>query len=199
MKKIIRGLIIGIVFIPIFPLGVIAKLCYWLFKSQIMFAIFAEILSLIPNLPGSFCRMVYYKMTLDKSHLNIYFAFGAIVTKMQTRLGYFSGVGGRTTIGLADVGDYTIVSNNVSVLSGGRQHNFDNPDEGVIGDDDNYQRIKIGSHSFIGERAIVMADVGDRTIIGAGAVVVKNIPSYSIAVGNPAKVVKERKSEGEIL
>ena len=34
--------------------------------------------------------------------------------------------------------------------------------------------------------------VGDGVIIGAGSVVTKSIPDYSIAVGNPAKVIKRR-------
>lgn len=34
--------------------------------------------------------------------------------------------------------------------------------------------------------------IGKNSIIGAGSVVTKNIPSYSIAIGNPARVIKNR-------
>jgi len=34
--------------------------------------------------------------------------------------------------------------------------------------------------------------IGKGTVIGAGSVVTKSIPEYSIAVGNPAKVIKRR-------
>ena len=38
-----------------------------------------------------------------------------------------------------------------------------------------------------------MADVGAKCIIGAGSVVVDDVEDYSVAVGNPARVVKKRK------
>ena len=50
----------------------------------------------------------------------------------------------------------------------------------------------IGNNCVIGVRSIVMpgVSIGDHTIIGSGSVVVKDIPSNSIAVGNPAKIIK---------
>jgi acetyltransferase-like isoleucine patch superfamily enzyme len=36
-------------------------------------------------------------------------------------------------------------------------------------------------------------DIGDGSVVGAGSVVVKPISPYSVAVGNPAKIIKERK------
>jgi acetyltransferase-like isoleucine patch superfamily enzyme len=38
-----------------------------------------------------------------------------------------------------------------------------------------------------------MADVGEGTVVGAGAVVTKPLPPHVVAVGVPAKVVRERK------
>jgi maltose O-acetyltransferase len=52
--------------------------------------------------------------------------------------------------------------------------------------------ITIGSDCWFGGGAIVCPGVtiGDGCVIGAGAVVTKDIPAYSLAVGNPARVVK---------
>lgn len=54
--------------------------------------------------------------------------------------------------------------------------------------------VKIGNRVFIGWGSIVLCGVtiGDDVIIGAGSVVTKDIPSNSIAVGNPAKVVAKK-------
>jgi acetyltransferase-like isoleucine patch superfamily enzyme len=50
----------------------------------------------------------------------------------------------------------------------------------------------VGKRCFIGANAILMAGVkiGDEVIIGSGAIVTKDLPSHSIAVGNPARVIK---------
>lgn len=57
----------------------------------------------------------------------------------------------------------------------------------------NSRPIRIGRGVFIGARAIVLKGVtiGDRAIIGAGAVVSKDVPAHCIAAGNPA-VIKQR-------
>ena len=52
--------------------------------------------------------------------------------------------------------------------------------------------IHIGDHVFIGARSIICkgVNIGAKSIIGAGSVVVKDIPDNCIAGGNPAKVIK---------
>ena len=50
--------------------------------------------------------------------------------------------------------------------------------------------MRIGNHVWIGKRAIILKGVtiGDGSIVGMGAVVTKDVPSNSLAVGNPAKI-----------
>lgn len=52
--------------------------------------------------------------------------------------------------------------------------------------------IKIGDDVFIGARSIILKGVtiGEKSVIGAGSIVVHDIPANCIAAGNPAKVVK---------
>lgn len=52
--------------------------------------------------------------------------------------------------------------------------------------------VNIGEECWIGGHATICPGVtiGDRAVIGAGAVVIKDIPADTLAVGNPAKVVK---------
>ncbi len=54
--------------------------------------------------------------------------------------------------------------------------------------------IRIGNHVFIYANSVVLpgVQIGDNVVIGAGSVVNKDIPSNSIAVGNPCKVIKEK-------
>lgn len=56
-------------------------------------------------------------------------------------------------------------------------------------------RLEIGHEAWIGERAIITsrcARIGIGAVVGAGAVVTKDVPDFSVMVGNPARVVKQR-------
>jgi len=52
--------------------------------------------------------------------------------------------------------------------------------------------ISIGKGCFIGTRAVILkgVKVGDRAVVGAGAVVSSDIPPSAVAVGNPARVIR---------
>jgi len=62
----------------------------------------------------------------------------------------------------------------------------------------NARPIKIGRNVFIGTRAIILKGVtiGDRAVIGAGAVVTKDVPADHLAVGNPCSVFPKAASGG---
>lgn len=59
---------------------------------------------------------------------------------------------------------------------------------------DESKPIVIGNNVFIYANAVVLpgVQIGDNVVIGAGSVVTSDIPSNSIAVGNPCKVIKEK-------
>jgi serine acetyltransferase len=52
----------------------------------------------------------------------------------------------------------------------------------------------IGNNVDIGANTVIIGEicVGDFAVIGAGSVITKNIPAYSVCVGNPGRVIKER-------
>ena len=77
-------------------------------------------------------------------------------------------------------------------MSGSGQHNFDDLDTPIQQQGGKYEKIKIGEDSWVGNGCLIMANIGKKCIIGAGSVVSKDIPDYSIAVGNPAKVIRNR-------
>lgn len=54
--------------------------------------------------------------------------------------------------------------------------------------------VIIGNDVWIGRNALILsgAEIGDGAVIGAGAVVAGKVPPYSIAVGNPARVIRQR-------
>jgi acetyltransferase-like isoleucine patch superfamily enzyme len=56
-----------------------------------------------------------------------------------------------------------------------------------------FRPITIGEWSWVGANAIILPGItiGKHVVIGAGSVVTKDIPDYSVAVGSPAKVIKQ--------
>lgn len=53
-------------------------------------------------------------------------------------------------------------------------------------------KVSIGTNCFIGAKTLILPGVtiGDRVIVGAGSVATKDIPSNTVAVGNPCRVIK---------
>ena len=53
--------------------------------------------------------------------------------------------------------------------------------------------VHIGNNCWIGDHSIILpgVSIGDYAIVGAGSVVTKSLPSYTISVGNPAKIIKK--------
>ena len=52
--------------------------------------------------------------------------------------------------------------------------------------------IKIENNVWIGAHSVVLpgVQIGNHSVIGAGSIITKDIPPYSVAVGNPARIVK---------
>jgi len=62
------------------------------------------------------------------------------------------------------------------------------------------QRVTVGHDVWIGHNAIIMpkVNIGHGAVVGSGSIVTKDLPPYSIAVGNPAQVIKYRFDERTI-
>ncbi|WP_295936798.1 sugar O-acetyltransferase [uncultured Alistipes sp.] len=87
------------------------------------------------------------------------------------------------------IGRDTLISSHVQLLAA--SHPFD-PAERAAGIEQG-KPITIGDNCWLGGGVIVCPGVtiGDRAVIGAGAVVTKDIPADSVAVGNPARVIRK--------
>ncbi len=73
---------------------------------------------------------------------------------------------------------------------------FYNPKLGYV-EKESIKRVnlRIGNDVWIGENAVILSsctEIGDGAVIGAGAVLSRDIPPYAVALGNPARVVRHR-------
>jgi acetyltransferase-like isoleucine patch superfamily enzyme len=80
-----------------------------------------------------------------------------------------------------------MMASRISIPSGRRQH-LD--ESGRLSSEPRFDTVEVGAGSWIGEGAIIMANVGEYCIVSAGAVVVNNMPPTSLLAGNPAVVVR---------
>ena len=81
-----------------------------------------------------------------------------------------------------------------------RSHRHDRTDIPMMDQGFEEERpVFVGNDVWLGDRGIILPGVhiGDGCIIGAGSVVTRDIPPYSVAAGIPAKVIKDRKNAEE--
>lgn len=110
---------------------------------------------------------------------------GAVIIGDKSRVGI-----GNTLIGPVTIGNDVMLAQNV-VMSGLNHGYMDvtiPPSEQAV----TTALISVGDNCWIGANAVVTAGVtlGKHVVIGAGSVVTKDVPDYSVAIGNPARVVK---------
>lgn len=112
-------------------------------------------------------------------------------------IGNWSGLGRNGLVsGRVRIGDYVMIGPEVMLLA--RSHRFDRTDIPMSQQGEREMRpIEIRDDVWIGARALILPGVkiGEGAIVGAGAVVTKDVPAFAIVGGNPAKVLKWRKKE----
>jgi len=127
----------------------------------------------------------------------------------KIRVGEHTSINERTIIRAIkniEIGSYTLISSDVYIQDNNshsiyakdrRRDILNDKDYGGIGQDEGgrmpiCESVNIGNDVWIGRRAMIMKGVviGDRAIVGAGAVVTHNVPPDVIVAGNPAKIVK---------
>jgi len=87
--------------------------------------------------------------------------------------------------------DDVLTANNVYISD--NYHEYENVEVPVMQQPIRYRRnVRIGRGTWIGENVCVIgASVGSNCVIGANSVVTQDVPDYSVAVGAPAKVIRQ--------
>ena len=114
-------------------------------------------------------------------------------------------IGDRTRIGLSNViigpvefGNDIMTAQHVALS--GLNHGFEDITIPTSRQKVTTAKIVIEDEVWIGANAVIVPGVtiGKHSVIGAGSVVTKSVPPYSVAVGNPAKIVKQYNPETKI-
>lgn len=160
-------------------------------KVQV-FQAYSQALAMVPGLSGQFVRRAFYGAVLAQCDPDSCIQWATIFSSPDARVGRGVYIGARCTIGRAMLADHVTIGSNVDILSGRNQHGFDDPDRPVQDQPGRFDAVHIGTNTWLGNGAIVMADVGARCVVAAGSVVVAPLPDDVIVGGNPAKILKRR-------
>ena len=109
-------------------------------------------------------------------------------------IGKGSGLGVNCLVhGPLEIGEKVMMGPDVVILT--HTHNIDRTDIPMGDQGSRVAKVTIGNDVWIGMRSIIMPGVkiGNGAVIGAGAIVTKDVPDYAIVGGVPAKVIKYRK------
>lgn len=92
-----------------------------------------------------------------------------------------------------EIGDDSLLAQNITITP--YSHKFDDPNKTIYSQGGIQKKIIIGRDCYLGMNVCIVCtaeSIGEGSVIGAGSVVVKPIPPYSVAVGVPAKIIKRR-------
>src|SRR5262249_50661578 len=139
--------------------------------TERVFAGWSQGFSLIPGLSGVYLRHAFYKFVLPRCGDDACLSFGAILSDPSVEFGQAVYVGPHCSIGMATLEDDVLLGSHVSITNGSAEHGIDRLDIPIREQPGSWPRVTIGRDSWIGDRAVVMANVGRHCVIGAGAVV----------------------------
>lgn len=143
-------------------------------------------------------RKICAKLILQKCGKHVNVEHGAVFSS-HVSLGDNSGIGIHASItGSVSIGKDVMMGPFCTFYS--RNHAFDRTDIPMCEQGYNSeQTIVIGDDVWIGGHVIFLPGVrvGKGAIVGAGAVVTKDVPEYAVVGGNPAKIIKYRNRQVE--
>lgn len=174
------------------PVGII-KLGELFLRTDQPFQMGAQWMSMIPGVAGNYCRKEFYRLTLCRCGPDVCIEFGTILNQPTIELGRRVYIGLYCTVGECVIDDDVMIGSNVDIISGKNQHDFSRLDVPIREQGGRLEKIIIGADSWVGNSSVIMANIGSKGIVGAGAVVVHNVEAYAIVAGNPARVLGSRK------
>lgn len=165
--------------------------------GEALFAFWAHLFALLPGHPGQFCRRAFYVLTLDSCSLQSSIGFGAFFSRRGARVEADVYIGPYAVIGNARIREGSLIGTRASLLSGSSQHQMDDQGRWTPSRPDHFTMIELGPHAWVGEAAIIMADVGEGSVVAAGAVVSAAVPPMVTVAGNPARFVRANRPSAQ--
>ena len=113
-------------------------------------------------------------------------AVGDVIIGDHTRIGLHN-----TVIGPVTIGSHVNLAQSITITA--LNHNFEERNQRIDEQGVSTNPVVIGDDIWIGANAVVLpgVNIGNHSVVAAGAVVTKNVPPHSLVAGVPAKIIKE--------
>jgi virginiamycin A acetyltransferase len=192
MRSVLKGVAHAICWVLVTP-----SVCSWVLRSQILgadraFEASTQAWALLPGLSGQYLRRAFLSRTLPRCARTATIEFGTIFSSASATIADHAYIGPRCHLGFVHIERDALLAAGVHVPSGAHSHGTDDPSIPIREQEGTKAAVRIGEGAWIGSAAIVLADVGRATIVGAGAVVTRPLPGLVVAGGVPARIISHR-------
>ena len=192
MRSLIKNSVYWAFVVLVSPLILLFHLLALAGNRDGLVAGFSQFLSLFPGQIGNYIRKAALGFMITRCDRESLVAFGVLLSHQDTEIADGVYIGPQCNIGKCRIERNCLLGSGVHVMSGKKQHSFTDLDTPIRDQGGQFEKVVIGEDTWIGNGALIMANIGKKCIIGAGAVVTDDVEDYSIVVGNPAKVLKKR-------
>src|SRR5919109_5340020 len=167
MKRVLKSLANGVALALAFP-------CFLAFRAGSLclggrkaFPGWSQALSLVPGLTGVYLRRAFYALVLPRCEGGACLSFGTVFSHPTAEVGRNVYVGAYCCLGDVTLEDDVLVGSHVSITNGNAQHGIARLDIPVREQPGHWPHITIGRDTWIGDRAIIQANVGKHCVVGA--------------------------------
>jgi acetyltransferase-like isoleucine patch superfamily enzyme len=195
MKNLIKQLFFFLFALVMLPFTVTYFALALVVNKDALVASYSQLLSLIPGKVGCYLRAGFYRFVFSSCSPDALVSFGTLFSQADTDIEKGVYIGPQCNIGKCRIGKNTLLGSGVHIMSGKGQHNFDDPSKPIKDQGGSFTKVSIGENCWLGNGALVMANVGAGSVVAAGAVVVNDVPAKVIVGGNPARVLKPLRSK----
>lgn len=192
-KRIIKKAIyqlFKVITLPFFGIYLIGSS---IFEKRRAFAYIMQWVALIPGFLGENIRKALLEWVTGDDLIDCCIGFCTTFSDPRVRIGKGVYIGPKCDIGHVKIGNNVLIGTGVHILSGIEQHFFNRTDIPIKEQGGRFLELEIQEDVWIGNGAIVAANIDMGAVIGAGSIVLSPVPKYAVVVGNPARIIKYRK------
>src|SRR5262249_48650020 len=160
MKRALKVVADAVASALVLPAFLAYRVVCLLMGPQKAFPGWSQAMSLIPGLTGIYLRRAFYRLALPRCDADACIGFAAVFAQPRAEVGRAVYVGPFCCLGDVILEDDVLVGSHVSIVNGAEQHGTDRLDIPIREQPGRWPRVRIGRDTWIGDRAVVMADVG---------------------------------------